>query len=138
LFHFALVICTGLPVSAHYCAQCFIITLLVDCIEIHDVVSLNSLQRISFNPAGSCSLSLCIAFVETNATGGNSSTAAAAAQTAVAHSGGAVRGLGDTYLFVCTGEQLFSLKMLSVAHQVRYCFFAVTVMVAACKYMFDG
>ncbi len=88
----------------------FLVSLLADQVEVHDLVSLHSLQRIQITSASPHILSMCTAFVEAiptpfsnTSSGGSSSTLPSSASQCV---------------FVCNGEQLSVLKMLSIGNQV--------------------
>lgn len=94
------------PVSA-VVANPFIVTLLSDAVEIHDIGTLHTLQKIQITSSSPHVLSMCSCFIDVAAPVGNSSSYAAGGLTA-----------SSQCVFLCNGEQLSALKMIPIMNQV--------------------
>ena len=94
------------PVSA-IVVNPFIVTLLADAVEIHDIATLHTLQKIQITSTSPHVLSMCSCFIDVAAPVGNSSSFAV---------GGLVA--QSQCIFLCNGEQLSVLKMIPIMNQV--------------------
>ena len=99
----------GQPISASV-VNPFIVSLLGDMVEVHDLGSLQSLQRVQITSPSPHLLSLCVGHVEAVPTPFSNT---------VMNSSSATHPSTSQCVFLCNGEQLSVLKMISIASQVR-------------------
>ena len=93
----------------------FLVSLLADSVEIHDLVSLQPLQKIQISSPSPHTLSLCSCYVEAVPT--PFSNAVIATPSSHGAAGGHLPSTTQC-VFVCNGEQLSVLKMISISSQV--------------------
>ncbi len=100
------------PASLHL-VNPFLVSLLPEAVEVHDLVSLQGLQRVQISSPSPHLLSICSCHVESVPTpfsnaaipSGNSSSSGAGPST-------------TQCVFLCNGEQLSVLKMIPISSQV--------------------
>lgn len=92
------------PVSLQY-ASPFLVSLLMDAIEIHDVVNFSSLQRIDFQ--SSSPLSLCSCSFDLRMFAGRTTESLTKKNETVNH------------IYVCNGDEILVMSMLPLSVQVH-------------------